>query len=114
MAKCKIKTIRIDDEEYIRAADMPSVAPPIEGEEYRILILNSRGLTFVGWVDLTGHDEIVTIRDARCVIYWGAKQHLEELATGPTATTKLGAMTTIDVMRRHIVMSFRTPAEAWS
>ena len=53
---------------------------PKPGEVMRIAIVDNRGLTFVGYMDIHKNDYWVTIRDARCVIYWGTTKHLAELA----------------------------------
>lgn len=86
---------------------------PITKGDVHIVICDNRGLTMVGYCDFSGNDEIVRIRKARCVIFWGTKAHLGELTGGPLQNTRLGAPHTFDARRRHVVGSFKVNAEAW-
>jgi hypothetical protein len=74
----------------------------VNGVEYRpvekrgtlsIVIVDNRGLTFVGEVEFeTQMNGMTLIRNARCVIRWGTSQHLAQLAeSGPMNDTVLGA-----------------------
>lgn len=76
-----------------------------------IIIVDNRGLTFVGRVDWeTTIHGLVCIRDARCVIRWGTSQHLAELAeSGPTENTVLGAAR--DVFVANIVALYECSGE---
>ena len=76
---------------------------PQEGEALRIAIVDNRGLTFVGHMSLKGDGEWITIRGARCIVYWGTTKHLAELVDGPTSKTKFGVRKTVTVRRENIV-----------
>lgn len=93
----------------------------VNGIEYRpvqrtgplsIVIVDNRGLTFVGVVDWdTTKNGLVCIRDARCVIRWGTSQHLAQLAeSGPTDDTVLGASR--DVFVANVVALYEC-SENW-
>ena len=84
------------------------------GERMRLVIVDNRGLMFVGRVDLDGDDEQIVIHDARCVMYWGTSGHVAELVSGPTATTKLGARADVTVFRRNLIAAYDVTEEAWS
>ena len=98
------ETVTIDGIEY--------VPRKTEGEELRISIVDNSGLTFVGFVDIhQPPGTIVTIRRARCVIRWGAKNHLAELVNGPLENTKLGATADVEVLIDNLVASYRCAGE---
>lgn len=83
------------------------------GEEKMILIVDNRGLTFVGDVDLSGDSDDVLIRNARCIIWWGTKLHLAELIDGPLEETRLGAAADVIVSRRNIICRY-TCGDGWN
>ena len=92
------KQIVIDGKEY--------VAREAEGEKLMIVVVDNRGLTFVGWCDLSGDNEQIRVRKARCIIYWGTTGHLAELVQGPTEKTKLGTLGDVIVFRRNLVAAY--------
>ena len=53
-----------------------------------------RGYVYVGYRSVTGAG-MVTLRDARDILYWGTSRHLGQLKTGPTPQTRLGDAATI-------------------
>ncbi len=108
--KCAVQTISIDGINYVKAN---TVSAPPEGEEYRITVVDNRGLMFVGWIDLTSDERFLTIRNARCVIYWGTDEHVAQLTSGPRDETKLGAMADVVIDKEKIVFSYRTDPEEW-
>ena len=78
-----------------------------QGEELRIVVVDNRGLTFVGYVNINQSPEtIATIRQARCVIRWGTSKHLAELVDGPLSNTVLGACEDVDFPLRNLVVSY--------
>ena len=79
---------------------------PAAGEELRITIVDNKGLTFVGYVDLTDPNELITIRKARCIIRWGTAEHVAELVHGPLENTKLGFANDVIISKRSIVASY--------
>lgn len=89
----------------------------IEGEKerLRILIIDNRGLTFVGRVNFDNVENgRVKVREARCVIRWGTAKHLAELAAkGPRPNTRFGLSRDIEVSGQDIVMSIDCDEEAW-
>ena len=83
------------------------------GEKLRIVIVDNRGLTFVGQVDLSGNEEQIVIRDARCVIRWGTQSHLAQLAeVGPMSNTVMGSTRDVTVFRRNLVAAYEC-SSAW-
>ena len=77
------------------------------GEEKMIVICDNRGLTFVGDVDLSGDSDMITIRNAQCIIRWGTTEHLAELVHGPKDETSLGTKEDVIVFRRNLVAAYR-------
>lgn len=99
-----MKNVVVDGVEY---------APVSAGsEEKMILVVDNRGLTFVGDVDLSGDSDDVLIRNARCIIRWGTSEHLAELVSGPLEGTRLGATADVTVSRRNIVLRYKC-GEGW-
>lgn len=75
-----------------------------EDEQLRIVICDNRGLkTFVGYCDVSGDSDRITIRRARCLICWGTNQYIAELANGPLPNTRLGAEVDVTVFRRQVI-----------
>jgi hypothetical protein len=93
-----MKNVTIDGIEYA----------PVEKdcEKLRIVVVDNRGLMFVGFCDLSGENENITIRNARCIIYWGTSQHIAEIVNEPTKDTRLGAPANVDVFRRNLICSY--------
>lgn len=83
------------------------------GERLRLVIVDNRGLTFVGRCDLSGDAEQIIIYNARCVIRWGTNGHLAELVAGPTDETVLGVHADVVVFRRHLVAAYVVCEEGW-
>lgn len=104
-----MKNVNIDGQEC-QPVDDP-------GESLCIVICDNRGLTFIGYVNIGDEfcDEIVTIRDARCIIRWGSLSgHIAEIAKGPTSNTKLGEKRTFYAMGRNIIGFYKASQEGWS
>lgn len=76
-----------------------------KGEELRINIIDSSGLTLVGYVDLSKDSKWITIRKSRCVIEWGVDKHLAQLVDGPLPGTVLGAVGDVEV--NQIMASYK-------
>jgi len=83
------------------------------GEKMMIVCVDNRGLTFIGKCNLDAEGEWITIRDARCIIYWGTSNHIAELTTGPNSETRLGAKEDVIVRRHNIVFAYEA-GEAWN
>jgi len=58
-------------------------------------------------------DYIITIKNARCIIIWGTKEHLAELVDGPTNRTKLGRTHDFSVMATQVIGFYVVNEEAW-
>lgn len=87
------------------------------GEALRIIIADNRGLTLVGKClnPLTVTGDWLTIRDSRCVIRWGTREHLAELALGgPTDNTRLGAQRDCVVRTNNIVAVYDCDDKEWA
>ena len=79
-------------------------------EELRIVIVDNRGLTFVGYTNIYNPDNgIILIRKARCIIRWGTKKHIAELVNGPLEETVLGAVADVEVS--GIIASYRVAGD---
>jgi hypothetical protein len=100
-----MKTVVIDGTEYIERQT-------VDGCQRYIICVDSRGLTFVGDVDLGCDDEFLTISNARCIIHWGTTRHIAELVNGPLEKTKLGATEDVIVRRDNIVFAYRA-GKSW-
>jgi hypothetical protein len=83
------------------------------GERMRLVCVDNRGLLFVGKCDLSGENEWIAIRGARCVIRWGTTGHVAELCAGPLENTHLGATADVTVRRENIVFTYEVDPEAW-
>ncbi len=84
------------------------------GERLRIMIVDNRGLTFVGMCEdpATAEGDWLTIRDARCVVRWGTTGHIAQLATsGPNSNTKLGMAHDVKVCVSSIVLCYDCDGE---
>lgn len=79
-------------------------------DELRLTIIDTSGLTFVGYVDLTSKERMLTIKNARCVIQWGVEKHLAELINGPKDKTVLGDEATVQV-RNDVVASYKATGD---
>jgi len=84
-------------------------------ETKKLICVDNRGLLFVGNADLSGENEEIIIRNARCVIQWGTSGHVAELINGPLENTKLGAKADVTVYRKNIVFwySYRGDPAVW-
>ncbi len=97
--------MNIDGKEYVEVNRT--------GEELRIVCVGSGGTIFVGMVDLSGDNENITIRGARCIIKWGTTKHVAELAErGPLDNTRLGTARDVDIARSHLQYSYLC-SERW-
>ncbi len=104
------KSVMIDGVEY--------QAVQSEGLQRMIVIVDNRGLTFVGDVDvgdLSANDDAeILISNARCVIRWGTTEHLAELAAdGPRSNTKLGRARDFYANKKNIIGRY-VCSEAWN
>lgn len=84
-----------------------------DGEKKMIVCVDNRGLMFVGDVNLDEDSEFITIRGARCIIYWGTSGHVAELCAGPTSKTKLGIAHDVIVQKKNIVFAYECDGEKW-
>lgn len=82
--------VKVDGEEYVKKTKRA-------GERLVIIVVDNRGLTFVGRGDPKSDGETMTIKDARCLIRWGTSHHLAELIDGPKENTKLGAKGDVNI-----------------
>ena len=98
--------ITVDGVTYRRVDD--------SGERLRIVVVDNRGMTFVGRCDLGGDEEQIIIHGARCIIRWGTDQHLSQLADGPLPNTVLGAARDVVVFRHNLILAYDVAEEAWA
>jgi hypothetical protein len=84
MSNTSIKTIKVNDVDYVRA---DSVSQTVRDIGSKRIIVADRGWVFVG--NCEDHaDGSVTIRNARNIRQWGTTLGLGQLKTGPTPNTK--------------------------
>jgi hypothetical protein len=84
-----------------------------DAEKLMIVCVDNRGLTFIGRVNLESQEEFLTIRKARCIIYWGTSQHISELVSGPTSKTRLGKSEDVIVQKNNIIFAYEADPEGW-
>ncbi len=73
-----VKTIKIDEVEYVRKDDVQDKAQECDGMEYKIIRTYSAGV-FAGYVESRNGQEVV-IRQARRLWYWDGAASLSQLA----------------------------------
>lgn len=111
----KPKTMMIDDVKYVREDSIKSTTPIDESTEpLRIIMNDDRGLCLVGNVNLDNENWLVEIKNARCIIRWGTKSHLAELADkGILAGTSFGHAYTHKMPRSKIALVLECNMENW-
>lgn len=110
----KPETMMIDEVKYVRADSVATDPVDESSEPLRIIMNDDRGLCLVGNVDLSGDGWLCEIKNARCIIRWGTKEHLAELAEkGPMANTVLGFQKTQKIPRNRITLVIDCNAENW-
>jgi hypothetical protein len=85
---------------------------PLDVEALRVSIVDSSGLTLIGYTALTDDDWLL-IKDSACVVDWGVEAHLAQLCKGPSGTTKLGAHGDVWVRANNFVASYLIDETAW-
>lgn len=73
-----VKTIKIDEVEYIRKDDIQEQAEKLDGMEYKIIRTYSAGV-FAGYL-AKENGKNVTLRNARRLWYWEGAASLSQLA----------------------------------
>ena len=75
------KTITIDDVEYIRKSDAPSIAPDVNGMKYCVVRTYSAGV-HIGYVAEFGdkHPQHAKLLDSRRLHYWSGACSLSQVA----------------------------------
>ena len=73
-----VKTIKIDDIEYVRKEDIEEKAKEFEGMQYKIIRTYSAGV-FAGYIESKNGKEVV-IRKARRLWSWSGAASLSQLA----------------------------------
>ena len=100
----KPQIIKIDDVEYIRKDETT------EGD-IKIVVLD-RGYIYVGKVTLV--DNFVVICNAKNIRYWGTTKGLGELVNGPTPTTKLDTVGTVQANPQALISLIAVDQSKWS
>lgn len=98
-------TISIDGVEYIRKDSVADTDGDI-----KIVVLD-RGFVYVGYVTI--EDEFVVIRHAKNIRYWGTKNGLGELVSGPLAETKLDHAGTVRAAKRALISLIDVEQSKW-
>lgn len=99
----KPEVIRIDDVEYVRSDAAPDA-------EIKIVVLD-RGFVYVGAVTIDG--DFVKIKKAHNIRVWGTTKGLGELVSGPTSSTKLDKVGTVNAPLRALISVIDTEAGKW-
>lgn len=109
------ETMMIDDVKYVREDSLNTVTPVDESTEpLRIIMNDDRGLCLVGNVNLDTENWLVEIKNARCIIRWGTKAHLSELADkGILPNTSMGHTYTHKMPRSKIALVLECNMENW-
>lgn len=97
-----MKTIEIDGVKYSPHVDV--------GGDIKICVLDN-GFVYIGRVVDSGN--MIVLSGARCIIRWGAKQHLGQLADGPLTDTKLGASCVISFYNTRLVHTLEVSQDGW-
>ena len=74
-----VKTIKIDEVEYVRKEDVQEKAETLNGMEYKIIRTYSAGV-FAGYLESRDGKEVI-LRAARRLWYWEGAASLSQLAT---------------------------------
>ncbi len=90
----------------------------IDGVKYRAvkngnikIVVLERGFVYVGYVEET--DTKIIITNARCLIRWGTKNHLGELAEGPSENTKLGDPCIVMARLEQVIHTIEVNQDEW-
>ena len=102
----KPKTITIDDVKYVRADSIPKPTGDV-----KIIVLD-RGFVYIGRV--RREDDFLIIENAKNIRYWGTKNGLGELVTGPTKDTKLDVVGTVRAPMRAVISMIDADEESWT
>jgi hypothetical protein len=106
--------VMVDNAKYVRADSVKTEPVDESKEPLRIIMNDDRGLCLVGNVDLSGDGWLCEIKNARCIIRWGTKEHLAELAEkGPMDNTNLGFQKTQCIPRAKITLVIDCNEENW-
>ena len=103
------KTISIDNEVYVRQADLPSV--PLNSD-IKIVVLQ-RGWVVIGrWEQDGSH---ITLTDASVIRKWGTTKGLSQLALeGKQSGTVLDPAGTIEFHELTVIMAINVDESKWS
>lgn len=73
-----VKTIKIDDVEYVRASEVPKTAETLDGMKYVMIRTQNAGV-FAGYLK-ERDGESATLKSARRMWYWSGACSLSQLA----------------------------------
>lgn len=102
----QVKTIKIDDVEYVRADSLPQPQGDI-----KIVVLD-RGFVYVGRVEFDG--DFLLITGAKNIRAWGTSKGLGELVNGPLSATKLDAVGTVRAPVRALIHMIDVEQSKWN
>lgn len=98
------ETITVNGVEYARI--YPRDAYPIQ------IVVLDRGFVYVGNVKLDG--DFVTITNAKNIRCWGTTKGLGELVHGPTESTKLDHVGTVQAPLRSLISLIDVEQSKWN
>lgn len=101
----EVKTIKIDDVEYVRADSLTKTSGSIK------IVVADRGFVYVGCVEES--DDFVKLTNAKNIRYWGTKNGLGELVNGPLKETKLDTVGSLKIPIRAVISIIDVDQKAW-
>lgn len=102
----KPDTLRIVDEEYVRADKQRAYDGDIK------IVVADRGYVYVGVVEETA--DFVKMSNAKNIRYWGTTKGLGELVNGPLTNTKLDVVGSLKIPNRAIISIIDVDQKAWA
>ena len=106
----KPKTLKIDDVEYVRKADIKPNTQ--ERPTTKQIVVMNRGWVVIGDVEKVGEE--FHIHNASTIRYWGTTKGLGELRTGATPKTKLDPIGSIQAHELTIVFRMNVEVDKWN
>ena len=101
----EVKTIMIDDIEYVRADSLTKTNGNIK------IVITDNGFVYVGFVEEV--DGFVKLTNAKNIRYWGTKSGLGELVNGPLEETKLDTVGSLKIPNRAVISIIDVDQKAW-
>jgi hypothetical protein len=85
---------------------------PVSASGDIMLVVVNKGFVFAG--RCSTENDVLTIRNARCLIRWGTEKHLGELTDGPTDDTTFGDRCTVRAHVSQVIFTQEVNQDAWT